>query len=89
MGNTTDQSRGTGPGYISQSLRGRNKLARPNTSKAELAKTKRNWEKSSMGTDISPWDGTRGDLAWREEASVGRTSKDCGGSELWPAQGRG
>jgi hypothetical protein len=29
-----------------------------------------------MGTDISPRDGARGDLAWREEAPVGQTSKD-------------
>jgi hypothetical protein len=42
-----------------------------------------------MGTNISPQDGARGDLAWRGEGPVGRTSKDRGGGELRPAQGRG
>jgi hypothetical protein len=31
----------------------------------------------------------QGDLAWRGEAPVGRTSKDHGGDELRPTQGRG
>jgi hypothetical protein len=38
-----------------------------------------------MGTDISPWDEARGDLAWRGEAPVSCTSKDHGGGELQPA----
>jgi hypothetical protein len=40
-----------------------------------------------VGTDISPRDGARGDLAWRGEAPVGQTSKNHGGGELPPRQG--
>jgi hypothetical protein len=51
--------------------------------------TEWNWEKMSVGTDISPRDGARGDLAWHEEAPVGWTSKNRGGDKLRPAPGKG
>jgi hypothetical protein len=59
------------------------------TSEAKLANTRGNWEKLSVGADISPRDETRGDLAWLGEAPVDRMSKNRSGGELQPAQGKG
>jgi hypothetical protein len=59
-----DQSRGTELGSFGQSPCGRGESARPNHNEAELAKTKQNWGKPSMVTDVSPQDGARGGLAW-------------------------
>jgi hypothetical protein len=51
-------------------------------SKAELAQ---NWDVEGH----LPRDGAWGSLARREEAPMGRTSKNHGGGELRPAHGRG
>jgi hypothetical protein len=59
------------------------------SSKTKFPMVKWNWRKIGTRKGHLPRDGAWGSLARREEALVGWTSKNHGGGELRPAQGRG
>ena len=68
------------------------KTRRPDESDSDepnFSTVKQNWRKRGAGKGHFPKDDAWGSLARREGALDGRTTRNRGGSELRPAQGRG